>query len=121
MEMAREIPGGTRRVTLAADRGYDTREFVGRLRELQVTPHVAQNTSGRSSAVDERTVRHEGYRLSQRARKRVEEFFENGAAAFQTQARAHHRAEQERIEHLEKKIQRKDEVLAELMGGSTSR
>ena len=75
VEMAREIPGGTKRVTLAADRGYDTREFVGRLRELKVTPHVAQNTSGRSSAVDERTVRHEGYRLSQRARKRVEEFF----------------------------------------------
>ena len=44
------------------------------------------------------------------------EFFENGAAAFQTKARANHRAEQERIEYLEKKIQRKDEVLAELMG-----
>ena len=44
------------------------------------------------------------------------EFFENGAAAFQTKARANHPAEQERIEYLEKKIQRKDEVLAELMG-----
>ena len=44
------------------------------------------------------------------------EFFENGAAAFQTKARANHQAEQERIEYLEKKIQRKDEVLAELMG-----
>ena len=43
------------------------------------------------------------------------EFFENGAAAFQTKARATHQAEQERIEYLEKKIQRKDEVLAELM------
>jgi transposase-like protein len=44
------------------------------------------------------------------------EFFENGAAAFQTKARTNHPAEQERIEYLEKKIQRKDEVLAELMG-----
>src|ERR1700675_1450530 len=43
------------------------------------------------------------------------EFFENGAAAFQTKARNEHQGEQERIEFLEKKIQRKDEVLAELM------
>jgi transposase len=43
------------------------------------------------------------------------EFFENGASAFQTKARADHQAERERIEFLEKKIQRKDEVLAELM------
>ncbi len=44
------------------------------------------------------------------------EFFENGAAAFQSKARSDHQAEQERIEYLEKRIQRKDEVLAELMG-----
>ena len=44
------------------------------------------------------------------------EFFENGAAAFQAKPRANHQAEQERIEYLEKKIQRKDEVLAELVG-----
>src|SRR6266516_532887 len=43
------------------------------------------------------------------------EFFENGAAAFHTKGRTDHQAEQERIEYLEKKIQRKDEVLAELM------
>jgi transposase-like protein len=43
------------------------------------------------------------------------EFFENGAAAFQTRGRATHQAEQERMEYLEKKMQRKDEVLAELM------
>lgn len=43
------------------------------------------------------------------------EFFENGAAAFQSKARSNHQAEQERIEYLEKKIQTKDEVLAELM------
>ena len=44
------------------------------------------------------------------------EFFENGAAAFQSKGRPDHQAEQERIAYLEKKIQRKDEVLAELMG-----
>jgi transposase len=44
------------------------------------------------------------------------EFFENGAAAFQNKGRTDHQVEQERIEYLEKKIQRKDEVLAELMG-----
>jgi transposase len=43
------------------------------------------------------------------------EFFENGAAAFQQKARPNHSAEQERIAYLEKKIQTKDEVLAELM------
>lgn len=43
------------------------------------------------------------------------EFFENGAAAFQTKARSNHQAEQERIDYLKKKIQTKDEVLAELM------
>ena len=75
LAMAREIPGGSKRVTLAADRGYDTQGFVSQLREMNVTPHVAQNTSGRRSAVDGRTVRHEGYGLSQRARKRVEQVF----------------------------------------------
>jgi hypothetical protein len=45
------------------------------LRELNVTPHVAQNTSGRCSAIDDRTMRHEGYEISQRKRKRVEEIF----------------------------------------------
>jgi transposase len=75
VEMAGEIAGGVKRVTLAADRGYDVRETVKRLRELNVTPHVAQNTRRRSSAVDGRTTRHEGYRESQRKRKMVEEFF----------------------------------------------
>src|SRR5580700_8103100 len=43
------------------------------------------------------------------------EFFENGAAAFQQKGRQNHPAEQQRIEFLERKIQNKDEVLAELM------
>jgi transposase len=64
-----------KRITLGGDRGYDTGEFVGKLRELQVTPHVAQNDTNRRSAIDGRTTRHEGYALSQRKRKRVEEVF----------------------------------------------
>ena len=64
-----------KRVTLGGDRGYDTQAFVGALRELQVTPHVAQNTTNRRSAIDQRTTRHEGYAVSQRKRKRVEEVF----------------------------------------------
>ncbi len=63
---------GTRRITLGADRGYDTREFVENLRFLNVTPHVAQNDRGRRSAIDRRTTRHAGYALSQRRRKRVD-------------------------------------------------
>jgi transposase len=63
------------RATLAADKAYDTRDFVATLRALGVTPHVAQNTTKRRSAIDARTTRHPGYGLSQRARKRVEEIF----------------------------------------------
>ena len=65
----------SKRVTLGGDRGYDTRGFVAAMRELKVTPHVAQNDSNRRSAIDERTTRHEGYAVSQRKRKRVEEVF----------------------------------------------
>jgi transposase len=64
-----------RRITLGADKGYDTREFVAELRQRRVTPHVAQNQSGRRSAIDGRTTSHGGYRMSQRVRKRVEEIF----------------------------------------------
>jgi transposase len=72
--MLEHKPAG-RRVTLGGDRGYDTAGFVAKLRGLQVTPHVAQNTTNRQSAIDERTTRHEGYVVSQRKRKRVEEVF----------------------------------------------
>ena len=61
--------------TLGADKNYDTRGCVQALRARGVTPHVAQNTSGRRSAIDGRTTRHAGYRVSQRLRKRVEEIF----------------------------------------------
>jgi len=72
--MVRDRPGRGR-ITLGGDKGYDTRDFVAALRALKVTPHVAQNTSGRHSAIDGRTTRHVGYGLSQRIRKRSEEAF----------------------------------------------
>jgi transposase len=61
--------------TLGADKAYDTREFVGGLRAQGVTPHVAQNTTGRRSAVDGRTTRRPGYDASQKVRRRIEEIF----------------------------------------------
>ena len=64
-----------RAITLGADKGYDAEDFVNELRSMKVTPHVAQNTSGRASAIDGRTTRHAGYAISQRIRKRIEEAF----------------------------------------------
>ena len=62
-------------ITLGADKAYDAEDFVNELRSMRVTPHVAQNTSGRRSAIDGRTTRHGGYTVSQRVRKRIEEAF----------------------------------------------
>lgn len=70
-----EQVSGSGQVTVGADKGYDTKDFVAQARVLDATPHVAQNTSGRRSAIDGRTTRHEGYTISQRIRKRVEEVF----------------------------------------------
>src|SRR6185437_8842772 len=64
-----------RAITLGADRGYDAADFVEELRTRNVRPHVAQNKSGRRSAIDRRTTRHPGYASSQRIRKRIEEAF----------------------------------------------
>jgi hypothetical protein len=69
----RHSPGSTRRLTLGADKGYDAGEFVRDLRQACVTPHVAQKS--RYSAIDGRTTRHEGYALSQKHRKKIEEAF----------------------------------------------
>jgi transposase len=66
---------GRHRITLGADKAYDVADFVDRLRAIGVTPHVAQNTSNRRSAIDRRTTRHPGYAVSQRIRKRIEEAF----------------------------------------------
>ena len=66
---------GSRRLTLGADKAYDVHEFIDDLRDLNVTPHIAQNTTNRSSAIDARTTRHPGYAISQQKRKRTEEPF----------------------------------------------
>lgn len=68
-------PGSERRITVGADKNYDTAGFVADLRTMNVTPHVAQNNKGRASAIDGRTTRHPGYALSQQKRKLVEEPF----------------------------------------------
>jgi transposase len=67
---------GARRITLGADKAYDTENFVMECREEKVTPHVAQNISAtRGSRIDGRTTRHAGYAVSLRIRKRIEEGF----------------------------------------------
>ena len=70
-----QAPGTENQLTLGADKAYDTSDFVAELRQMCVTPHVAQNTSGRASNIDGRTTRHAGYAVSQRTRKRIEEAF----------------------------------------------
>lgn len=74
--MLDETVPGTKRITLGGDKGYDTADFISDCRDRNVTPHVAMNEkrSG-GSAIDERTRRHEGYRISQVIRKRAEEIF----------------------------------------------
>jgi transposase len=75
MLMAERVEG-VDRITLAADKGYDTKDFVSEMRGMNVTPHVSQNTKRPGgSAIDGRTTRHEGYQVSQRKRKRIEEVF----------------------------------------------
>lgn len=75
MLMAERLEG-TERVTLAGDKGYDTKDFVKEMRGINVTPHVAQNLKRPGgSAIDRRTTRHSGYEVSQRKRKRIEEVF----------------------------------------------
>ena len=69
----RHDPGSQRLLTLGADKGYDTSDFVADLRQKCVTPHVAQKIKG--SAIDGRTARRAGYTVSQRKRKLVEEAF----------------------------------------------
>jgi transposase len=75
MLMAERVDGAER-ITVAADKGYDTKDFVSEMRGMNVTPHVSQNTKRPGgSAIDGRTTRHEGYQVSQRKRKRIEEVF----------------------------------------------
>lgn len=74
IRLAQTAPFRRTHITLGADKGYDSADCVGQLRAAGVTPHVAQYTQ-RRSAVDGRTIRHAGYAVSQRVRKRVEEIF----------------------------------------------
>jgi IS5 family transposase len=75
MLMAERVEG-TERITVGADKAYDTKDFVSEMRGMNVTPHVSQNTKRPGgSAIDGRTTRHEGYPVSQRKRKRIEEVF----------------------------------------------
>jgi hypothetical protein len=66
---------GNHRITLGADKACDVAGFVADLRDYNVTPHVAQNTANRRSAIDGRTTRRPGYAVSGRVRKRIEEVF----------------------------------------------
>jgi transposase len=75
LKMLRRVRRSKRRLTVGGDKGYDSSDFVAGCRELEVTPHVAQNQSRRRSAIDGRTVSQPGYPTSQRLRKRVEEIF----------------------------------------------
>ena len=71
LDMLEKVPG-KRRITLGADKGYDTEDFVTSCREINVTPHVACR---QHTILDKRTTRHEGYQMSQQIRKRIEEIW----------------------------------------------
>jgi transposase len=86
--LVQALPGG--RVTLGADKGYDFPGVVAELRRMAVTPHVAQNTTKRRSAIDARTTRHPGYAISQRKRKLVEQAF-GWMKTIGTLRKLHHR------------------------------
>ncbi len=75
LEMLRRLPPKRRRRTIAADKAYDTKDFVADVRGLGFTPHIAPNTTRNRSTIDGRTTRHEGHATSQRIRKRIEEPF----------------------------------------------
>ena len=72
--LASELPGEHRK-TLGGDKGYDTTDCVTALREIDITPHVAQNDTNRRSAIDNRTTLHRGYTVSLRIRKLIETRF----------------------------------------------
>ena len=76
LDMVEDLEGDQNK-TLGADKHYDQDGFCKKLRDQKITPHVAQNIHSRKhrSAIDGRTTRHEGYEISQRKRKRVEEIF----------------------------------------------
>ena len=81
LAMLDTLPGQHRK-TVAADKGYDTRDFVAACKQRGVTPHVASHTTRwGGSAIDARTTRHAGYAASQRIRTRIEEHLGWGKTA----------------------------------------
>jgi transposase len=75
LTMLGELPLTRHRITVAADKLYDRRAWVGAVRRMRITPHVAQYTGFGGSAIDHRTTRHPGYTVSQRKRKLIEQAF----------------------------------------------
>jgi hypothetical protein len=71
--MVAHLPGW-HRITVLGDKGFDTKGFVATLRRMVATPHVLNNTSNCRSGIDRRTIRHPGYAINQRVRKRIEEW-----------------------------------------------
>ena len=72
---ARQTRDDQKTLTLGADKGYDAQEFIEALQQMNVLPHVAQNQSGRKSAVPHAVAASEGYAISQQKRKRIEQGF----------------------------------------------
>jgi len=72
---AKQAANATAQITLGADKGYDAAEFIEALTAINVVPHVAQNTSGRKSAVPEHIATTDGYAISQQKRKLIEQGF----------------------------------------------
>jgi transposase len=77
IRMLSELPLTSRRITVGADKAFDTRDWITAVRRMRITPHVAQFGTGygRGSMIDQRTTRHPGYALSQRRRKLIEQAF----------------------------------------------
>ena len=74
--LAQKQEGRSRRITVGADKAYDSKDFVSTVRELNVTPHVANNDKGRSSNLDRRTTRQPGYAVSLSRRWLIEKGFD---------------------------------------------
>ena len=72
---ARQVADAEVEITVGADKGYDAKEFIEACREMKVAPHVAQNTSGRRSAVPDAIACSVGYAVSQQKRKLIEQGF----------------------------------------------
>ena len=73
--LAEKQQGRTRRITVGADKAYDSKDFVRTVRELNVTPHITKNDKNRSSNLDRRTTRQPGYAISLSRRWLIEKGF----------------------------------------------